>query len=565
MNNDEEVCTENNPDSLLSEGDETGDTFLASHDQHKAIEKYVKILQKHPNNAHASFSLGFLLHQVNKNEQAEHLVSQAITLGLENHDVYRTLGAIYKSLKVLDKSIFCERKAISFNPEYIDGHYNIGCNYLELGNSVKAIESFHKVISEKPDHYAAHNNLGIAYYNERMFEDSLESFDNALNIKPDFPLSYFGKGNTLREIGQTENAVTNIQKAIELEPRFLEAYNNLGNAQKDLGHYEAAIDSLNSAKSLAPQNAAVRKNIGITNLLIGNFEEGWPEYSWRYLEEDTDLNERVYKKPPWNGEDLNNKTIFVYTEQGLGDTIQFVRYLDLLQKKGGRVVLEAQISLVPLLKEMGSIDVLLRKDELPPHFDFHAPLMELPRLFSTNIKNIPSPNAYLKANKNLIQAWNKRLGPRKSFRIGIAWAGNPTNLDDLNRSINLKYFEPLLAIENCTFYSLQFGERCHDIISMGLEHDLIDLEQNIVGFMEPAAAITNMDLVISVDTSIVHLAGALGMPVWTLLPFNPDWRWMLNRSDSPWYSSMKLFRQEKRQDWKAVIERVKKELMELVK
>jgi hypothetical protein len=208
---------------------------------------------------------------------------------------------------------------------------------------------------------------------------------------------------------------------------------------------------------------------------------------------------------------------------------------------------------------------LLKEDELLPPFDYHVPLMELPRLFATNAETIPSPRAYLKANKELVETWKKRLGPKKGYRIGLAWAGSPTNLNDCNRSMNLKFFEPLLGVEGCTFFSLQFGERCQDITSLGFERTLKDLEKDLVGFMEPAAAITNMDLVISVDTSVVHLAGALGKPVWTLLPFNPDWRWMLKRSDSPWYSSMKLFRQEKRQDWKGVIERVTSELTTLVK
>jgi tetratricopeptide (TPR) repeat protein len=417
----------------------------------------------------------------------------------------------------------------------------------------------------KPDHYTAHNNLGLAYHNRKMFKDAIESFNNALKIKPGFSLSYLGIGNTLREMGQLDAAVTSFQKAIAIDPTFSEAHNNLGLALMDLGLHESAISSYNTAKNQTPDSAEVRKNIGIINLLKGNFKIGWEEYSWRRFEKNTELTKRIYSQPLWNGEDLNGKTIFVYTEQGFGDTIQFVRYLDLLREQGGRVVLDAQLSLVPLLEEMESINVLLKENDLIPPFDFHVPLMELPRLFSTNAENIPAPNAYLMANEELVEAWKERLGPKKGYRVGIVWAGSPTHQDDYNRSMNLEYFEPLLNIEGCTFFSLQFGERCQDIISVGFEHVLKNLEQDLVGFTEPAAAITNMDLVISVDTAVVHLAGALGKPVWTLLQFNPDWRWMLDRNDSPWYSSMKLFRQEKRQDWQSVIERVTSDLRTLVK
>ena len=533
--------------------------------QYKSIEKFVKILQEDPNNVRASFLLGLLLHQVNENEKAEALVSKAIALGAENYEAYRTLGAIYSSLKKFEKASICEKKANTFNPDYIDCYYNIGCNLLNLKEYTEAIRNFQKAVLLSPDHYEAHNNLGIAYHNEKMFKESLESFDKTLRIKPDYPIAYLGIANTLRDMGQPDAAIANYKKAIAIDPTFVEAHNNLGRTQMDLGLYEDASISYNVANDKAPDNAGVHMNIGVLNLLIGNFEIGWKEYSWRRFDEDIGLTNRVYSQPLWSGEDLNGKTIFVYTEQGLGDTIQFVRYLDLLQKQGGSVLLDAQLPLESLLKSMESINVLLKEDELLPIFDYHIPLMDLPRLFGTNAENIPSSSGYLNADKNLIEAWKKRLGPRKGYRIGLAWAGSPEHQSDTNRSMSLKDFEPLLGIEGFDFFSLQFGERSQDITSLGFGHALKNLEQDLNGFMEPAAAIINMDLVISVDTSLVHLAGALGKPVWTLLSFNSDWRWMLKRSDSPWYSSMRLFRQEKPGDWASVIDLVASELNKLVK
>jgi tetratricopeptide (TPR) repeat protein len=543
-------------------GKESGDAPHApSHKQ--TIEMQVRILQEDPNNSEASFFLGLLLHQINENEKAEVFVSQAIALGLKNFDVYRTLGGIYTSLERFEEASFCENKAMTFNPDYSDGYYNIGCNFLSLGNPVEAIESFLKAVSMKPDHYTAHNNLGLAYHNRKMFKDAIESFNNALKIKPGFSLSYLGIGNTLREMGQLDAAVTSFQKAIAIDPTFSEAHNNLGLALMDLGLHESAISSYNTAKNQTPDSAEVRKNIGIINLLKGNFKIGWEEYSWRRFEKNTELTKRIYSQPLWNGEDLNGKTIFVYTEQGFGDTIQFVRYLDLLREQGGRVVLDAQLSLVPLLEEMESINVLLKENDLIPPFDFHVPLMELPRLFSTNAENIPAPNAYLMANEELVEAWKERLGPKKGYRVGIVWAGSPTHQDDYNRSMMPELFIPLTKVPGVSVFSFLVGRK--DNTSQIFDDNISDLSKSLTNFAETAAAITNMDLVISVDTAVVHLAGALGKPVWTLLQFNPDWRWMLDRNDSPWYSSMKLFRQEKRQDWQSVIERVTSDLRTLVK
>ena len=524
----------------------------------KSILTNIDILQKNPENPNALFLLGLALHSKNENIKAAALLSRAVSLKLENEEVYSTLGSIYKSLGNLEEANNYEKKAIAFNPDYIDGYYNIGCNLLSLGKNNDAIKKFRKTISLNPNHYMAHNNLGVAMHNIKLFQEAMESFNNSLSIKPDYPAPYLSMGNTLREMNQTDAAATSFQKAIALDFEFFEAHNNLANALMDLGLYEGALVSYNNAKKIKPENTGVRKNIGMINLLLGNFEIGWSEYSSRQFEDDLGIASQDYSQPKWNGENLNSKTIFVCTEQGLGDTIQFIRYLDLLKAQCKQIILNAPSPLVPVLEDLNSIDVLLTNDAITPDFDYHISLMELPRLFSTTLDTIPMPSAYLAAKKNLVKIWEKRLGPRKEFRIGLVWAGSATHQNDHNRSIDPDLLKPLTELSGISVYSLLVGRKGEATAVFG--KNIYDFTGCLTNFAETAAAIENMDLVISVDTSVAHLAGALGKPVWVLLPFNPDWRWLLKRTDSPWYSSMKLFRQTKRQDWKGVIEQVIGEL-----
>jgi hypothetical protein len=307
------------------------------------------------------------------------------------------------------------------------------------------------------------------------------------------------------------------------------------------------------ALTLEPNNANAHWNKAQILLLLGRIKEGWKEYEWRKKCADFSLLVWQPGGPPWDGSDLDGKTILIYCEQGFGDSIQFIRYARLLAEMGAQVIVKCQPKLQALFKTIPGVDRAITRSDKTAPYHFQASLLSLPCLLKTDIETIPAQVPYLflptQASRDLISD-----GKRK---IGIVWAGSPSHKNDQNRSMSLKHFEPLLDIDEITFYSLQFGERSQDIISLGFDHALTNLEQDLDGFMPTAAMLEKLDLIISVDTSTAHLAGALGRPIWTLLSFVPDWRWMLGRDDSPWYPTMRLFRQSAPGDWKGVIEDVK--------
>ena len=528
----------------------------------EAAEIYGRILLDDPECANALYLLGMILHRMNENEKAVKLVSQAIALELENAEAYGNLGIIYRTLGELEQASLCQQKAVTLDPGYIAGYFNLGNAWYEQGKSADAIASYRRAISLKPDFPQAYNNLGLVLYDAERFEEALESYDKALGIKANYPAAYLNMGNALRKLGRPDAAAVSFQKALVLKPDLTQAHNNLGNVLMDLDRFEGAALSYSNAIRHDPDNIGAHKNFGIINLLLGNFDIGWPEFSWRRFEEESNIKSRVYSQPQWDGADLTGKTIFVYPEQGLGDTIQFVRYLPMLRALGGRVVFDPPLPLARLLEDLDGVDVMVENGEPLPPFDCHSPLLELPRLFDTTPDTIPAADACLQADKDLVEAWAERLGPKEGYRIGLAWAGNPSHVNDRNRSIAPELFRPLAEMPGVSAYSLLVGRDGEAGRVFG--GAVTDLAEDLTDFAETAAAIANMDLVISVDTAVVHLAGALGTMVWTLLPLNPDWRWMLNRDDSPWYPSMRLFRQKKRKDWESVLDRVAIALAERV-
>jgi len=373
----------------------------------------------------------------------------------------------------------------------------------------------------------------------------IECQKRSIALDGEYTAAYFNLGNAYRDLGQ------------------LEAHNNMGNVLMDLDRFDAAAACYTKAISLKPDDPGAHKNLGIINLLLGNFDIGWPEYSWRRLEDDPLLKVRAYSQPLWDGEDLTGKTIFLYPERGLGDAIQFVRYLPMVRERGGHVVFDVPLPMVRLFEDLDGVNVMVKSGVSIPPFDYHAPLLEMPRQFGTTLDTFPQAAAYLSADKELVETWAERLGSKQGYRVGLVWAGNPSHFNDRNRSIDPELFRPLIEVPGVSAFSLLVGRDGEAARVFG--QAITDLAGGFTDFAETAAAIANMDLVISVDTAVVHLAGAQGTPVWTLLPLNPDWRRMLGRDDSPWYSSMRLFRQEKRMDWQSVLKRVAVKLSEQVR
>jgi len=367
-------------------------------------------------------------------------------------------------------------------------------------------------------------------------------------------------GLILQEKGLFDEAEEYYQKALQINPYHEYTYNNLGALFKENGQLDKAMQCYRKALQLNPHNAEIHFGYSLAFLLSGNFQEGFKEYEWRWRTSKFIPYHRDYSQPAWDGSDIKGKTIAIHAEQGFGDTIQFVRYTSLIAARGAKILLICQNHLASLFKNVEGVHQVIGEDEELPSFDFHCPLLSLPLLCKTTLDTIPAKVPYIAVEPRLVQQWKEKLHDRK-LRIGLSWAGNPQNERDHLRSCPLSIFSPLSQLDDIVFYSLQ-----KEIYNKTVNHAetfLIDLTEEIKDFADTAAIIESLDLVISVDTAVVHLAGALGKPIRILIPYSPDWRWMLDRKDSPWYPSMRLFRQPSFGDWESVIADIKDELLKI--
>lgn len=402
-----------------------------------------------------------------------------------------------------------------------------GASLQRKGEIDEAIRLYRDAIEWDPLSFQAFNNLGTALRQKGNFFEAIESYKAALRIKPDFAAAMHNLGTALRDAGEIEESIRWFRRAIRVQPDFVEAHGNLSFAL----------------------------------LLAGNFEEGWEEYEWIWRLKQPSAR---LPQPRWNGEDIRGKSILLYAEQGFGDVIQFARYAPLVADRGANVIIGCQRELKRLLSSLDGIKAVIAFGERVPEFEYHCPLPSLPRIFRTTVESIPRRVPYLSVSDQLREAWRERVGRASStYKVGLAWAGSPGHLNDLNRSCRPDLFLSISRISGLQLFSLQKDvpsrwERSRDTFP------LIDLMAEVGDFSDTAALIMNLDLVISVDTAVAHLAGALGKPVWTLIPYAPDWRWMLNREDSPWYPTMRLFRQPAPGDWQSVIRCVSKELEKIV-
>jgi hypothetical protein len=371
-------------------------------------------------------------------------------------------------------------------------------------------------------------------------------------------MAYNNLGATLRLQGNLDEAVASYQNALQIKPDFAAAMNNLGTALRDKGDLDDAMSWYRKAIQLTPDFADAHWNLSFALLLAGLFQEGWQEYEWIWK-----LKKPKYRlpQPLWDGADIRGKRILLYAEQGFGDVIQFVRYAPMVKGKGAEVILGCQKELKVLLKSVVGVSSVVVFGEPIPQFDLQCPLPSLPRLFSTTVDSIPSQVPYMHADIQSVSDWRHRLGiDTSSLNIGLVWAGSPGHLNDRNRSCMPDLFLSIARMEGLRLFSLQKEIPDRWASGSATEMNLVDYMEEIEDFSDTAGIIMNLDLVITVDTAVAHLAGALGKPVWTLLPFAPDWRWMLNRDDSPWYPTMRLFRQPSPGDWESVISRVHNEL-----
>ena len=455
-------------------------------------------------------------------------------------------------------------KAISRRPNVAQFHVNYGRALWVQKRFAAAIGAFQKAIALNPKHPGAYFFLANALDKQGQKEQSEAAYRRAIELKPDLPLAHLNRGHVLAKLGRTDEATASFEKALQYRPGLFQAFNALGYVRHFQGMLDEAIESLRKAIELAPQFPLAHYNLGMALLLAGHFGEGWKEYDWRWQGRELRRLKARYPGPRWDGKAAPDQTIILHTEQGFGDTLQFVRYAPLVAKLGGRVILECQKPLVRLLRNSDGlgVDRVMARGVQRPKFDTHFPLMSLPLIFKTTPKTVPSDMPYLKADDRSWTLWRKRFLDDKNFKVGLVWAGNPTHSKDQHRSIGLEALKPLLETAGASFYSLQVGPRARDCLTVPTDK-LTNLAPDLFDFAETAAAVSHLDLVITVDTSVAHLTGALGRPVWVLLPFVPDWRWLTEREDSLWYPSMRLFRQSQPESWGPVIEQVRTELARL--
>jgi tetratricopeptide (TPR) repeat protein len=484
-----------------------------------------RVLESHPNLPEAHHLLGLIAHQGGKLAEAIEHVKRAATLAPQSALFHTNLGEMYRQAGRLKRAVEEGRRAVAMDPAMALAWSNLGATLFELKDYEEAVSANRRAIAANPDFAQAHCNLGNALHGLKRFDAAIDAY----------------------------------RRAVALDPAYGDAWANLGTALHHNGVYAEAMAILRRAIALTPDHANAHSGLGILLLMHGDFAEGWAEYEWRLR--STERKGPRFPERPWQGESLAGKHIYIQAEQGFGDTLQFVRYIPLLTKRAGKVSLRVHQQLVSLMREsLPGIDVFGDRGD-PAPFACDSALMSLPHLLKTRYETIPAQVPYLRAPAEAMSRWANRLAPMRGLKVGIVWGGNPEHTNDMRRSLDVGHLAPLFAVPGVSFASLQFGPRAADLRKVaGAAQAILDLSHELGDFANTAGAVTALDLVISIDSSSAHLAGALGKPIWVLVSEVADWRWRLEREDNPWYPNMCLFRQAQGEDWPAVVARMQSEL-----
>ena len=529
----------------------------------KAQAIYEHVLTIEPDHFDALQLLGTLLLDTKQFVQALDLLTSALQMNPNHAASYSNRGNALLALQRFEEAITSFDSAIGLNPDLAQAYSNRSNALQELQRFNEALVSCDQAISLKPDYAEAYSNRGNALQALQRVEEAIASFDSAIRFKPDYADAYFNRGNALQALQRFEEAIASFDGAISLKPDYEQAYSNRGNALQALQRFEQAIASYQHAIAINPDCADAHWNLSLCYLLGGNFKEGWQEYEWRWKSKESSKTAgvRSFSEPRWLGEKtLKEKTILLYAEQGLGDTIQFSRYVPLVAQLGAQVILEVQRPLVNLLMNVEGLSQILAKGDSLPAMDYQCPLLSLPLAFKTELDSIPALSQKITGDSAKIIQWQTTLGVKTKPRVGLVWSGSVTHKNDHHRSITLCQLLPYLP-SHIEYVCLQAELRDVDIELIAQQPGIQYFGDALEDFTDTAALCELMDLVISVDTSVAHLSAALGKKTWVLLPHTPDWRWQLERSDSPWYPSIQLYRQPSIGDWTSVLEKVKLDLI----
>jgi tetratricopeptide (TPR) repeat protein len=519
-----------------------------------AIASYRRALELRPDFAAAHNNLGAAFKEQGKLDEAIACYRRVLELRPDFADAHNNLGAAFKEQARLDEAIACYRRALELRPDFPEAHSNLGIALEDQGKPDEAIACYRRALELRPEFVEVHNHLGMVLRDQGKLDEAIACYRRALELRPGYAEAHNNLGNTLKDQGKLDEAIACYRRALELNPGFVEAHTNLGVAFNDRGKLDEAAACYRRALELKPELAEVHLYRSFLSLLSGDFQRGWAEYQWRWKTKVSPP--RDFRQPLWDGRPLEGSTILLHAEQGLGDTIQFVRYAALVQQRGGSVIVECPRPLASLLKSCAGIDRLVARGDPLPAFDVQAPLLSLPGIFQTTLDNLPATIPYLFADADLVQRWRQELACLAGLKIGIAWRGSPAHVNDRARSLPLRCFESLARLPGVHLLSLQKGPGVEELQELPSHFPVVELGGRLNDFADTAALLMNLDLLITCDTAVAHLAGALGAPVWVALPLVPDWRWLLDRDDSPWYPTMRLFRQRKLGDWIDVFQEI---------
>jgi tetratricopeptide (TPR) repeat protein len=522
----------------------------------EALTRFEQALVLKPDYAEAHNNRGNVLKALNRHADAMASYDRALAVLPDFAQAHYNRANMLVALGRLEDALAAYDRVIALKADHPEAHNNRGNTLRALQRPDEALASYDRAVALKGDYAQAFNNRGVVLHELKRFDAAVADFDVALALMPDCAEPFCNRGNALQALARFDEALASYDSAVALKPDHAEAFYNRGNVLRELRRIDQALASYEKALALRPDYVDANWNEAYLRLLTGDFERGLMRSEWRWSNPASGLQRRNLTQPLWlGGGAVDGKTILLHSDQGMGDAIFFCRYVPMLAARGARVIVEVEEPLRHLLSGLAGVSQCISKTEAAPDFDLHCPMSSLPLAFETRLDSIPGVTPYLGMPARS-EEWEARLGPHDRPRIGLAWSGNPRHSNDHNRSVALQALSPLFDVP-ARFVSLQTDVRPDDELTLRTQSRILDLAPTLTDFADTAALIARLDLVISVDTSVAHLAGALGTPVWILLPFSPDWRWLLDRQDSPWYPTARLFRQGKTREWQGVVGQVR--------